>query len=112
LESALPYVPHPPHLQSCFQKSQIPKLPLPEAQMEKFLLSKKQIQKCFRLGRERGLGGGWLGVGAEVLVYFDSIDRLRNNASPQPVSFGTFLVRHKKSICTLGLQKGIPFCKN
>ena len=26
-------------------------------------------------------------------------------------SFGTFLVRHKKSTCTIGLQKGLRFCK-
>ena len=61
---------------------------------------KKRIQKCFRLGRERGLGGEWLGVGVEGLVYCCSIDRLRINALPPADFFGYFLVRRQESNTT------------
>ena len=63
-------------------------------------IRRKRIQKRFRPGRERGLGGEWLGVGVAVFVYYSSIDRLRINALPPADFFGYFLVRRQESNIT------------
>ena len=43
--------------------------------------------------RERGLGGGWLKVGAEEPVNFCSIERPCGQRLPPDAFFGSFLVR-------------------
>ena len=82
------------------RNSQIPKLRLPEARMERFLLSEKTNTEMLSIRPGVGSGGRVARSRGRRVVYCCSIDRLRINALPPADFFGYFLVRRQESNTT------------